>query len=360
MARVDLDELQKKVDVKAVLNSLNVEYTTRREGTEIVTHCTNPDHNDESPSLHMNARNDQYNGVFVCKPCGHKGNIFTFVKDILKVDFGPALGHIIKVMGGEVSLENGDETMRDRIEALQASIAESNDYEPHPIELYGVDFFPNQRVWRRDHIGDQYLAKRGVHPQIAYDLGLGYSEFFTFDGMKVPYAIIIPVFYKGILCTWMSRSVYTKDKLYQKNAPTRSFTYNIDSVIPDLPTIVVEGCFDVYSVLTALFIAGIEMNVVGVWSNNPTPEHIEMLKAIGGELILMPDRDSKYGMRMCDLIGDALVHECELSLALVPDGNDPGESTYFDIVQAVNERQSWSAHISKNLLLHGERYTFSA
>lgn len=351
--RIDLDALQKDLNVPELLKSVGIEYRSRREGTELVLRCINPEHKDATPSLHMNARNDEYNGVWVCKPCGARGNVFTILQKTFSIEFKQALSIILGCVGSYTTYESFDRSINDRLEALSFSNSEEI-YEPVDID-FSYNKFKYQLKWN-DNKYEQYLRNRRISPEIAYEYGIGWSNYFTYKSLVVPDTIVSPVYFKRKLCSFFLRSVSSGVKLYPPNAPNRYFLHNIDNVIPGRPTIVQEGLYDNYVTATACHFSKREYNIVAAWSNNPTPEHIEQLRNIDGELILMPDRDSEYGMRMCDIIGDALVHEKELSLALIPLGNDPGSCTYFDIINSLDTRESWSDHVSKNMLIHGQRY----
>lgn len=58
-------------DVGALLESKNIEF--KRVGKDYLVHCLNPDHEDNKPSLRIDAEE----GVYHCLSCGFRGNIFS-------------------------------------------------------------------------------------------------------------------------------------------------------------------------------------------------------------------------------------------------------------------------------------------
>ncbi len=58
------------MNVKDLLEAKKIPYVAK--GRDYVVQCTNPEHDDSNPSMHI----DQILGIYRCFSCGHKGNIF--------------------------------------------------------------------------------------------------------------------------------------------------------------------------------------------------------------------------------------------------------------------------------------------
>ena len=63
------------MEVEQLLNRKNIEFTSAGQDLKIL--CLSPDHDDSSPSLHI----DKITGIFNCFSCGFKGNIFSYFEE---------------------------------------------------------------------------------------------------------------------------------------------------------------------------------------------------------------------------------------------------------------------------------------
>ena len=100
-------------------------------------------------------------------------------------------------------------------------------------------------------------------------------------------------------------------------------------------------------------------DVVAAYSNNPTQHHIDQLRELGCPVIVMPDRDGEPGTVLCDVVGDNLYHSNEVMIANVPPGKDPADCEVSEIISAIRGRDNWIAHVTRNQIMTGKRYSMT-
>lgn len=353
--KIDIVQLQRNLDVKKCLSSLNINFDDRRGGGELILKCVNPSHNDKNPSLQMNARGDEYNGVWTCNPCGWRGSFIKFVMYVTGWTFKQSLDFLTANTNEILYIDDSASIIKDREEALFIESNKRFEFTPSPISFEYIPF-ENKDDWDPLNPFEAYMINRRVSPQVAYELEVGYSNYFQYGKMNMISCIVVPVRYKGICCSFLLRSTFDKAKLYPPDAPNKYFFYNFDFINYDWPTIIVEGFFDVAVIKTAIFFLGLQYNVIASWSNNPTEYHIELLKTLPGEKIVMPDRDGIGGKILVDKIAEPLCHEHHISIANIPLGKDPGQCTFYEIDEALKNREIWIDHVNKNMFKIGKRY----
>jgi len=360
--KVDIELLLKTVDVKKVLDNLGVKYKARRNDTELMIKCVNPNHQDKSgDSLQMNARNDDYNGVYKCNPCGIKGNFIKFLLLATKNSFK----EIVEYLGNFGTLNYRlqiDDVTRDRESAIAISEEKTNEELPEIKIQYTRCKL--QDSWDESNPAQCYLKKRNIDPYVAFSHEIGWADFFEFmPGRHVKDCIVFPIRYKGRLVSYFLRSYsgpfYHKvHKLFPPKSPVWKFPYNIDQCKDEKPIIVVEGIIDCLVVKSALLKSGLDFNVIAAYSNNPTKSHIQILRESGKQIICLPDRDSSAGVVLCDTILEGLIHTNQIEIALLPWGYDPGDCSYDTIRQSLISRTKLIDYITLNRINYGSNYLF--
>lgn len=361
--KIDLQLLQRTIDVKLVLEKLGIPFKKRLEGLEIMLRCVNPGHEDKSgDSLHMNARGDEWNGRFNCNPCGMKGDFIKYLQLSTTNSFVEIINYL-KNFGKVSSLTTIDEIIRDRESIFEnQSIDAQEEFEEIQINYQK---FPLYRSWDESHPALKYMADRRIHPSIAFNHEVGWSGSFEYKpGIFARNAIVFPIRKSGKLVSYFLRcftGCFFGDikKLFPVNAPVGKTLYNIDSCDSKNPTIVVEGIIDAHVVLSSLLLYGVKINVVSAYSNNATEHHIRQLEKIGSDIIVMPDRDGEPGAVLPDRIGKALVHKRKVYIANIPWGKDPGDCTPVDIMSAIEKKELWCEHIARNQFETGRPYSFN-
>ena len=365
--RVDITSLLRSIDIKRVLNDLKIPYKQRLEGTELQIKCINPNHRDNScDSLHMNARGDDYNGVFKCNPCGIKGSFIKF----LQLATDNKTYEIIKYLsqyGNVIHISNIQAVLDDRNDAYELinSNEDNKKFEDKEISIvYEKIKFDNN--WDLNNEAEAYLAKRRIHPVVAFNHEIGWSKNFEFkQGVFANNAIVFPIRFNGkiisyFLRCWNGNFFGDTAKLFPPGAPVGRCLYNIDNCYNGKPTIVVEGIIDALVVESSLLLYDLydKYNVCSSYSNSATDSHVKQLSQISGDIILLPDRDSDAGVVLCERIAMKLFHSKNVFIANVPCGKDPGDCSPPEVIDAINSKEVWSVHTNKNKILYGTKYLF--
>jgi hypothetical protein len=85
--RVELDRLKRHARIDRVVSHFLNEAGRKVTAAQIGFHC--PFHDDQHESLHVHP--DKDGGVYVCRVCGAKGDVFTFVGERLGLGFGDSV-----------------------------------------------------------------------------------------------------------------------------------------------------------------------------------------------------------------------------------------------------------------------------
>ena len=86
MNRALVDQLKRDAPIDRVIAYLLRESGQRVSGDQVAFRC--PWHSDESPSLHVHLTKNL--GVYVCRACGEKGDVITFVQKQQGKTYGEA------------------------------------------------------------------------------------------------------------------------------------------------------------------------------------------------------------------------------------------------------------------------------
>ncbi|MDR7602786.1 MAG: DNA primase, partial [Armatimonadota bacterium] len=150
------EEIREQIRSRVDLVELASAYVSlRRSGRRYVGLC--PFHSEKTPSFTV----DRERGLFYCFGCGAGGDIFDFFMRAEGVSFGEALRELSRRAG--VPLEARPSAQGEIAGLLRALDAAARFYRETLLH-------PN---WGRP--GREYLAQRGVSPQVAEHFRLGYA-----------------------------------------------------------------------------------------------------------------------------------------------------------------------------------------
>ena len=366
--RVDLTKLARSLDVRRVLTDLGIPFKDRRDGTELMLRCINPDHDDASgDSLHMNARSDEYNGLWKCNPCGWRGNVYKYLVNASENSFSEII-NFLKEYGTASYVGSNEAVILDRQQALESKSVHVEDDAPLPYLPVPLIPFPYRGEWDNDHAAQLYLSSRRIHPIVAFNYGVGYNDSFPYKTdpklVTAKKSIVFPIYHGGQTVSYFLRRYPSEEtfwgdlkKLFPTSAVIAKTLYGIDQCVRGRPTVVVEGIIDALVVSSALLVSdNNEYNVVAAYSNNATKFHVDQLRNLECSVVVMPDRDGAPGTVLCESIGRPLYHERDIYIANIPWGKDPGDCSCDEIVHALANKEVWIEHTTKNTIFTGKPY----
>lgn len=287
---------------------------------EIIVAC--PLCNDDRPRLYINTER----GSWICFHCSEQGGIYRFIQVAMGCNSSEAFDLQRKFT--TASAEDPDDF-------FDARILERKQPVPQKLEL-PMSYRPAGPDMPT--IFKQYLAKRGLSPELAQARGIGYSESGRYN-----HRVIIPVVNDGHLHTFIARTVLTqcpncmellnrcvcRPIKYPKvltpstkhGATPGLAIYNFDAVMASAkrPAIVMEGWADC--------LASYPEQAVALMGSKVSKTQLVMLTALGRQhgLILCLDGDFA-GVNGSLKIAEALAAELiRVRVAVLPEGSDPGK-----------------------------------
>jgi len=293
-----------QVDTLALLRDLNIPY--KETGKNVSSgwvgvncpFCTDP-------SYHMGINVE--NATFSCWRCRERGFIVRFVEEILNIDNKAAYGYCLQ--------------FSDRQEGFSLNPQSPTESKPNidAITLPGESPGPNSQSFR-------YLESRGLNAGFV-------SEYFElqetdYSDPEFKYRIIIPVYIKRKLVTFLGRDYTDKANLRYKNLskeksiiPVKKTILNYDKI--QKSCFITEGPFDAFALgedATCLF------------GSEYTKEQIELLYSKGLERVVVIYDPEAFQ------IGEQLANELA---GFVPDvkevqldpGQDPGSLPRKEVFQ---------------------------
>jgi DNA primase len=282
-------------------------------------------------------------GMFYCFVCHEAGDVFTFFMKKLGMDYPTAVREVARRVG--VTIPERGPAGPDPREPLFSAVAAA------------ADWFARQlRESPEGETARSYLAGRGLDLETAGLLGLGYAPrgpafqeamkglgikpevlleagllFKRDDGSLVPRfrgRLLFPIQdLRARVVGFGGRILGEGEPKYLNSPDTPVFhkgqlLYHLHAARHAMRkterALLVEGYFDV----VRLALAGIE-EVVAPLGTGLTPEQAALLKRHTGQVILLYDSD-EAGLRATFRAGDELLrHGLRVSVATLPDGEDP-------------------------------------
>jgi DNA primase len=337
-----VEEVRAAADIVDVIGEF---VPLKKAGREFKANC--PFHEERTPSFFVVPAKAMYH----CFGCGEHGDVFTFVRKRLGLDFVEAVKHVAQRTGipvREIRSGRSDDPLRPLREAM----------------AFARDFFLDRLwSWKGGEPARRYLEARGIRRETAERFGLGFSppewralreaagkhgledELLEEVGLLVrgekrdaPYdrfrgRLMFPiedvagrvVAFGGRVMPGVTagggKGKYVNSPetpLYHKGRILYGLSWAKNAIRREQSVLVVEGYMDVVSVASA----GVE-NVVAASGTSLTEEQAELLKRYSKQVYLLFDSD-RAGLRATFRAGDTLLAEgLHPSVVTLPPSEDP-------------------------------------
>lgn len=276
-------------NVQEILEDI-FEMSGRVRGSQLMTNCPNPDHDDKNPSCTINVES----GLWYCFSCGAKGDILALGSLIT----GDSREHVAKnLVPGDPSSRSArinarikkirKETSRSRPKRVRAKIPA--DYERRPKGVLEERGFTEETL---DRFFVRYVTREKLRN----------SDMTAFE---IREAVAIPIFTEaGRLRAWGYRKTDNSPKwmpryIYTPRAELSDLLFGLNLHKDSETIVVVEGPLD------AMWLDQHRIPAVALLgSEAENPKRIEKMAGFK-EVTLFPDRDNA-GQRMAHLLGSVL------------------------------------------------------
>jgi DNA primase catalytic core len=328
-----IEELRQRADlVQYIQRTLPL----KKRGNRWVGLC--PFHGDSSPSLYVTPQM----GIYKCFACGAGGDIFKFAMEREKLSFPESVEHIAEWCGyvlPEKKIEKVDPKRKGALELLEFATR-------HFQQRLGTEF-PIQ----------EYLQKRGIHPALCQEFGIGYAkaswdDFSTaakqagfsesmlietgmcaqkeqriYDRFRA--RILIPIRnIQGQVIAFGGRTLDPQENAKYLNSPETDYYHKSDVLFGlshskrEISTqgsfIVVEGYMDFLQLWSHGF-----KNAVAVSGTALTPQHAKALSKYARKAFLLFDGDKAGQNAINRSIPTLLKENVEIRIPKLPAGEDP-------------------------------------
>ena len=324
-----LSIINNNIDIVALLDELGIKYnlTYKRNGREISMCC--PFHKERTPSFNYNVDTHLYK----CwgASCKKTGFGFTKIYSALKgISFVDALNELLSFC--PQNLIDSDKNIfvyNSKKQIKQKVVKKKKTQLVLPAEYELINYETDNCYWN-------YLKKRKITKEIINLYSIGFCDTGYYCGR-----IIIPIDFNGETVAFIARridddemffkkiseferlkgyrnKISDKKVAYPKDVNIQEYLFGYDYTIKHEPLIVVEGIFDLFSVLNSGY-----TNVV---ANNGT--FVSQINALRyreyPELWAIPDKDDKSdGYALYDALLEAGANR-KIKIIEIPDNCDPG------------------------------------
>ncbi|MEM1028626.1 MAG: DNA primase [Planctomycetota bacterium] len=347
----DNGDKEKVLAATDIVRLIGEHVNLRPKGKEFAGLC--PFHDDKTPSMQVSPQKQ----IFKCFSCGAGGDVFTFVMNYHKMDFVESLKFLADKAGIELTPwkpdgQGGSGDTQAPTERKRIAVANEQ----------AVAFF--KLLLKHPTHGREareYLERRGVTPEMIEAFGLGYApdrwdglvtmvreQGWDRDGFELAqlirprktgdgdfdflrHRLVFPIFDGiGRPIAFGGRKLREEDEPKYLNSPetplfNKSATlYGLHAakkpIIDSKTAVIVEGYTDVI----ACHQAGAN-NVVAALGTALTPQHVRELRRYCEQVILVMDGDAA-GQKAADrAIEVFLTGDLDVSIAVLPAGQDPDE-----------------------------------
>ena len=342
MAYIPDDKLQEIRDAAPIEEVVGQYVKLERRGKNLTGLC--PFHSDTKPSFTVSPDK----GIFYCFGCQAGGNVISFVMQYHKLSFVEAVSELARRYGIRLSLKDmGPEEGR-RAKKRQVFL----DLYKEALAFYGAAL-----AGKSGQPGRDYLAKRGLSPEIIQAYGLGYAspewdglrrhlqsrglplEAAAEAGLLVPRPsggfydrfrdrVMFPIFDRQDRVVAFGGRIINEGEPKYLNSP-ESPLYSKGRLLYGLPqarealraqdvALVVEGYLD----LLALRVQGVEP-VVATLGTALTREQVRLLKSLVSRVVLVFDGDEAGARAMCRAFPLFSQEGLPVRVIALPAGMDP-------------------------------------
>ena len=335
-----INEIRQSVDIADVIGNY---LSLQKKGRNYVALC--PFHDDSHPSMSISPEKQ----IYMCFVCHNGGNVFTFLKNYLKIPYIEAV-KIVASMGNidisEYHLEKRVQPVDQKLEPLYKMHDEANKIYNHYL---------NTKLALE---AKEYLTRRKITDEVINTFEIGYApsnnvllkafEKMNFEKVTMFESGLIIESSKGYdrfnnrimfpLHDFSGRVVGFSGRIYQTsqneskymNSPESDIfikgemLYNYHRVIEEARqagfVIITEGFMDVI----ALYKAGIK-NAVAIMGTALTKGHIKLLKRLSKTVYLCLDGDQAGKNATIKSIDILLQEDFTIKVIDLPDNLDPDE-----------------------------------
>jgi len=261
-------------DLSTILDQIGMDY--KDVGDNYRVKCWL--HEERTPSLFIHKET----GVYHCFSCHTKGNMISFLRIHMDLEYADALLYLKDMALGGLSPEERFDKLQDTIRNHnQTSVEKKVEHTPGDMPV-------NKKIKYHEYLMDK--RKLTLEEIKKYDIRVCVDP--MYDGW-----VLIPVYFKGVLRTYFLRDPIGNRKLYGKQDRS-DILYGYDQ-IEDYKGLVclTEGMFDKY------FCERIGNQTLAVLSNRLLEQQLEYLKSFSEVVIFHDNDDAEAGMY---LIQDSL------------------------------------------------------
>ena len=335
-----INEIRQSVDIVDVIGNY---LSLQKKGRNYVSLC--PFHDDSHPSMSISPERQ----IYMCFVCHNGGNVFTFLKNYLKIPYIEAV-KMVASMGNidisEYNLEKRVQPVEKKFEPLYKMHDEANKIYNHylntKLAIDAKEYLTKRKI--TDEIIDMFeigyapsnnillkaFEKMNFNKVSMYESGLVIESNAGYD--RFSNRIMFPLHDANGRVVGFSGRIYQPSQNESKymNSPESDIfikgetLYNYHRVIEETRqagfVIITEGFMDVI----ALYKAGIK-NAVAIMGTALTKGHISLLKRLSKTVYLCLDGD-KAGKNATIKSIDILLHEgFTIKVVDLPENLDPDE-----------------------------------
>ncbi|MCI9630090.1 DNA primase [Thomasclavelia cocleata] len=335
-----INEIRQSVDIVDVIGNY---LSLQKKGRNYVSLC--PFHDDSHPSMSISPERQ----IYMCFVCHNGGNVFTFLKNYLKIPYIEAV-KMVASMGNidisEYNLEKRVQPVEQKFEPLYKMHDEANKIYNHylntKLAIDAKEYLTKRKI--TDEIIDMFeigyapsnnillkaFEKMNFNKVSMYESGLVIESNAGYD--RFSNRIMFPLHDANGRVVGFSGRIYQPSQNESKymNSPESDIfikgetLYNYHRVIEETRqagfVIITEGFMDVI----ALYKAGIK-NAVAIMGTALTKGHISLLKRLSKTVYLCLDGD-KAGKNATIKSIDILLHEgFTIKVVDLPENLDPDE-----------------------------------
>ncbi|MEY8676380.1 DNA primase [Thomasclavelia cocleata] len=335
-----INEIRQSVDIVDVIGNY---LSLQKKGRNYVSLC--PFHDDSHPSMSISPERQ----IYMCFVCHNGGNVFTFLKNYLKIPYIEAV-KMVASMGNidisEYNLEKRVQPVEQKFEPLYKMHDEANKIYNHylntKLAIDAKEYLTKRKI--TDEIIDMFeigyapsnnillkaFEKMNFNKVSMYESGLVIESNAGYD--RFSNRIMFPLHDANGRVVGFSGRIYQPSQNESKymNSPESDIfikgetLYNYHRVIEETRqagfVIITEGFMDVI----ALYKAGIK-NAVAIMGTALTKGHVSLLKRLSKTVYLCLDGD-KAGKNATIKSIDILLHEgFTIKVVDLPENLDPDE-----------------------------------
>ena len=351
------DFKQTVLDRVNIVDLIGQEISIKKSGTTYSCLC--PFHSDKNPSMHIWEDSQRYK----CFACGAGGDAITFAIEFYKLSFLDAL----KELANKYSIP---------IPEGKQSIEKSHQNEIYKVNATAMAIFQNS-FNSLPNAGFGYMNSRGFTLDILKEFNIGFSvpndpAFLSFiksedkevlvlaDLVKEKETGLQPTFFnrvmfpiedeRGRVLGFGGRTLNPNDKAfkYLNTSETQVFhkrklLFGIKQAVEEIKkkkhVIITEGYTDVMMMHQHGY-----KNAVAVLGTALTVDHLRLVKRFCREAVLLLDGDEAGRNAMMRSMETFLAEDFMVSIALLPNGQDPFDALQSD--KGVHFQESLDARIS--------------